>query len=143
MLGDKQALATIAVKDLAVAKKFYEGVLGLKQVSAQGNEAITYKSGSSNVLVYRSQFAGTNQATAANWQVGNEIEKVVQGLKERGVTFEHYDLPPMTRQGRPAPRRRPEGRLVQGPGRQHPRADQSLEWNPGRVPHLPRWAPPS
>ncbi len=99
MLGNKEAVATIAVKDLAAARKFYEGVLGLKVLDAQGSEAVTYQSGSSKVIVYRSQFAGTNQATAANWLVGADIEAIVQGLADRGVRFEHYDLPGLTRRG--------------------------------------------
>ena len=99
MLTNKEAVATLAVKDLATARKFYEGVLGLKAVGPENPEAVTYKSGNSNVIVYRSQFAGTNKATGANWLVGPEIEKICQGLKERGVVFEHYDLPDMTRQG--------------------------------------------
>ena len=99
MLGDKEAVATIAVKDLAAARKFYEGTLGLKVLSAQGSEAVTYQSGSSKVIVYRSQFAGTNQATVANWLVGSDIETIARGLAERGVRFEHYDLPGLTRQG--------------------------------------------
>ena len=32
MLGDKDVIATVAVKDLEVARRFYEGVLGLKVV---------------------------------------------------------------------------------------------------------------
>ena len=99
MLGNKEAVATIAVKDLAVAKKFYEGTLGLKPLDAQGDEAVTYKSGSSTVIVYRSQYAGTNKATAANWLVGNGDRKDRPGLQERGVRFEDYDLPGMTRKG--------------------------------------------
>jgi catechol 2,3-dioxygenase-like lactoylglutathione lyase family enzyme len=99
MLGDKEAVATIAVKDLAAARKFYEGTLGLKVVNAQGEEAITFQSGSSKVIVYRSQFAGTNKATAANWLLGKDLERVVAALAERGVPFEHYDMPGMTRIG--------------------------------------------
>jgi catechol 2,3-dioxygenase-like lactoylglutathione lyase family enzyme len=99
MLGGKEAIATIAVKDLAVARKFYEGVLGLKLERSEGEEAQTYRSGNSSLIVYRSQFAGTNKATALNFIVGADLEKTVQGLKERGVTFEHYDMPGMTRQG--------------------------------------------
>ena len=99
MLGNKEAVATIAVKDLAAARKFYEGTLGLKVLDAQGSEAVTYQSGGSKVIVYRSQFAGTNQATVANWLVGADIETIVQGLDDRGVRFEHYDLPGLTRQG--------------------------------------------
>jgi catechol 2,3-dioxygenase-like lactoylglutathione lyase family enzyme len=99
MLGDKEAVATLAVKDLAVARKFYEGALGLKPVDTEGSEAVSYKSGSSKVIVYRSQYAGTNKATAANWIVGKDMEKIVQALAERGVPFEHYDMPGMTLKG--------------------------------------------
>jgi catechol 2,3-dioxygenase-like lactoylglutathione lyase family enzyme len=99
MLKNKEAVATLAVKDLAVARKFYEGVLGLEPVDTQGSEAVTYKSGSSTVFVYRSQYAGTNKATAANWLVGKDLDSIVQGLAERGVPFEHYDMPDMTLKG--------------------------------------------
>jgi catechol 2,3-dioxygenase-like lactoylglutathione lyase family enzyme len=93
MLGGKEAIGTIAVKDLAVARKFYEGTLGLKLEDEQGSEAHTYRAGGSRIIVYRSQFAGTNKATALNFIVGADIEKVAQALKERGVAFEHYDMP--------------------------------------------------
>jgi catechol 2,3-dioxygenase-like lactoylglutathione lyase family enzyme len=99
MLGQKEAVATLAVKDLAVARKFYQDVLGLKLLASNEPEALTFGSGSTKVLVYRSQYAGTNKATALNWMVGGDIEKVAQGLKAQGVAFEHYDLPGMTRQG--------------------------------------------
>jgi catechol 2,3-dioxygenase-like lactoylglutathione lyase family enzyme len=100
MLGDKEAVATLAVKDLKVARKFYEGVLGLKVVGPENPEALTFKSGNSTVIVYRSQYAGSNKATAANWLVGkHDIESTVRGLRDRGVVFEHYDIPGMTRDG--------------------------------------------
>jgi catechol 2,3-dioxygenase-like lactoylglutathione lyase family enzyme len=99
MLEGKDPIGTIAVKDLAVAKKFYHGTLGLKLEQEQGAEAHTYRSGASRLIVYRSQFAGTNKATALNFMVGAEIENIVKGLRERGVTFEHYDLPEMKREG--------------------------------------------
>lgn len=99
MLTNKEAVATLAVRDLAAARRFYEGVLGLKPVGEQNPVAATYRSGNSSVIVYQSQFAGTNQATAVNWLVGDDIEKIVGGLKDRGVAFEHYDIPNMTRKG--------------------------------------------
>ena len=99
MLGDKEAVATVAVKDLGAARKFYEGVLGLKVKNAEGEEALTFNSGNTQLIVYRSQFAGTNQATATNFLVGDDIEKIVNGLADRGVAFEHYDLPGLTRKG--------------------------------------------
>ena len=97
MLGD--AVANIAVKDLKIAKKFYEDTLGLEQVDAEGQEVIVFKSGNSTVNVYRSQYAGTNQATAVTWVVGKDIENVVRALKAKGITFEHYDMPDITREG--------------------------------------------
>ena len=41
----------------------------------------------------------TNQATAATWEVDDELEGVVESLKSKGVTFEHYDMPGVTRDG--------------------------------------------
>jgi catechol 2,3-dioxygenase-like lactoylglutathione lyase family enzyme len=99
MLGDKDAVANIAVKNLETAKKFYEETLGLTQIGAEGQEVIVFRSGSSTIYVYKSQYAGTNQATALTWVVGKDIEGVVQELKAKGVTFEHYDMPDMTREG--------------------------------------------
>ena len=99
MLGDKDAVATVAVKDLAASKKFYEGTLGLKPVGGEGQEVIVFRSGGSKLNVYRSQFAGTNQATSVTWSVGAEIDTIVSALKGKGVAFEHYDIPGITRQG--------------------------------------------
>ena len=95
MLGDNNAAATIAVKDIGAAKKFYEDTLGLKQVGTQEEEpgVLMYKSGNSMMMVYKSEYAGTNKATAVTWEVSDDLEGVVQTLKSRGVAFEHYDFP--------------------------------------------------
>jgi catechol 2,3-dioxygenase-like lactoylglutathione lyase family enzyme len=99
MLSDKDAAANIAVKDLQVAKKFYEDTLGLKQAGAEGDELVVYKSGNTMLNVYRSQYAGTNKATAVTWAVGDDVEGVVRALRAKGVVFEHYDMPDMKREG--------------------------------------------
>jgi catechol 2,3-dioxygenase-like lactoylglutathione lyase family enzyme len=101
-LGSRDAIATIAVKDLARAKQFYGGTLGLKPVGPDGanDELQVYRTGTSRLLIYRSQYAGTNQATSATWGLGEELEAVVQALKAKGVAFEHYDdMPGTTRHG--------------------------------------------
>ena len=98
MLADKDAIATIAVKDLKAAKKFYGDMLGLKPTPVPEPEVLNYKSGSSTVLVYKSQFAGTNKATAVTWIV-DDVEGTVRDLKAKGIAFEHYDFPGMTRKG--------------------------------------------
>jgi catechol 2,3-dioxygenase-like lactoylglutathione lyase family enzyme len=99
MLGKSDAVATVAVRDLAVGRKFYEQTLGLKAVHTEGDEAVTFQSGSGRLMVYRSQFAGTNRATGVHFMVGANIDPVVKGLKDKGVAFEHYDLPGLTLQG--------------------------------------------
>jgi catechol 2,3-dioxygenase-like lactoylglutathione lyase family enzyme len=53
MLGDKDVIATVAVKDLAVARRFYEDTLGLAVADAAGTEALTFASGHAKLIVYR------------------------------------------------------------------------------------------
>jgi catechol 2,3-dioxygenase-like lactoylglutathione lyase family enzyme len=99
MLNDSNAIATVAVKNLDVAGKFYRETLGLLQVDAEGDEAITLRSGNTTINVYRSAYAGTNKATAVTWPVGSDLEGVVNDLKAKGVVFEHYDMSNSTRKG--------------------------------------------
>ncbi len=100
LLDEKDAAANIAVKNLETSKKFYEDILGLKVIWTQDQEVIVFKSGNSTINVYRSQYAGTNQATAITWNVGDDIEEIVQHLKAKGVIFEHYDnIQGVTRKG--------------------------------------------
>jgi len=100
MLGNKDAIATVAVKDIGTARRFYEDKLGLKTAHAEDHGVITYQSGGSSLLVYVSQFAGTNQATTVTWSVGGDFDDIVQSLRSKGVAFEHYDgLPEVTREG--------------------------------------------
>jgi catechol 2,3-dioxygenase-like lactoylglutathione lyase family enzyme len=102
MLGSRDVVATIAVRDITVASAFYEGTLGLKYAEYQSPDptAILYRSGNTAVLVYQSAYAGTNQATAASWGVGEEFDSIVLDLGAKGVAFEHYDdLPETTREG--------------------------------------------
>ncbi len=99
MLGDKDAAANIAVKDLEVAKRFYGETLGLTQVGSEADELIVFRSGNSMINVYRSKYAGTNQATALTWVVGEDVESVVEALKAKGISFEHYNMPEIRREG--------------------------------------------
>ena len=94
MLGSQNAVANVAVKDIARATAFYEGTLGLQKVDQEGNEVVVFKSGDSLLNVYRSDYAGTNKATAVTWSV-DDVEAEVRALKDTGVTFEHYDMPQM------------------------------------------------
>jgi len=98
-LGTKDASATIAVKNLAAARKFYEGTLGLTPEDSRESGVAVYKSGHTTLVVYESQYAGTNKATSATWMVGSDVKDLVQALKAKGVAFEHYDMPGIKREG--------------------------------------------
>lgn len=98
MLQNERAIATIAVKDLAKARKFYQETLGLEPVGGAGDEVVVFKSGDSTINVYRSQYAGTNAATALTWSV-SDVDGTVRELKQKGIRFEHYDMPQMKHEG--------------------------------------------
>ena len=97
MLGKADATPMVAVKDLDRARKFYEETLGLSEVDYFG-EGFMLKSGDTKLSVYRSEFAGTNKATALTFDV-DDIDSEVRELKEKGVAFEHYDMEGLTRDG--------------------------------------------
>lgn len=99
MLANNEAIATVAVSDLERAHAFYGGTLGLQENGREGNEVITYLSGSSQINVYRSDYAGTNKATTLSWAVGDEIEEIVAALDAKGVPFEHYQMPGLQLKG--------------------------------------------
>ncbi len=98
MLGKADATPMIAVTDLDRARDFYENKLGLAMDNDWADEGMTLKSGDTLVNIYRSQFAGTNKATALNFDV-QDIGSEVADLKSKGIMFEHYDLPGLEQEG--------------------------------------------
>ena len=91
MIGKADATPMIAVKDIDRAKTFYAETLGLEAVEEAGGEVVTMKSGATKLNVYRSEFAGTNKATALTFDVA-DIAGEVRDLKQKGILFEHYDM---------------------------------------------------
>jgi catechol 2,3-dioxygenase-like lactoylglutathione lyase family enzyme len=92
MLGRTDAIANLAVRNLASARAFYEGTLGLKPVDQEDGVVVVYESGHSHLNVYESKYAGTNQATAVTWEV-TDVDAEVRDLKAKGIAFEHYSMP--------------------------------------------------
>jgi extradiol dioxygenase family protein len=99
MLSESNAIAMIAVKDIGKARKFYENTLGLKAVGSDCEDVVTYRSGATVLNVYKSDYAGTNKATSVTWDVGTDMEAAAKTLKDKGVAFEHYDMPDMKLNG--------------------------------------------
>jgi catechol 2,3-dioxygenase-like lactoylglutathione lyase family enzyme len=99
MLKDKDSSAIVAVKDIKAARSFYVDTLGLEPVQDDEN-MLVLKTGTTQLVVYVSDYAGTNKANAAVWGVGGEIDAIVAALRVKGVSFEHYpDMPGEYRDG--------------------------------------------
>jgi catechol 2,3-dioxygenase-like lactoylglutathione lyase family enzyme len=90
MLTDFAIYPTLPAVDLDRARRFYEEKLGFKaeDVSPAG---VTYRIQGSSVFLYPSTVAGTNQATAAGFNVTNLVALVAE-LRGKGVAFEEYDM---------------------------------------------------
>jgi predicted enzyme related to lactoylglutathione lyase len=98
MLSNEDAIATVATTDLEQAGEFYEKKVGLTKMQSPEQEVLLFKSGNSRLIVYKSQFAGTNKASAVTWAV-DDVDATVRDLKSRGITFEHYQFPNMELEG--------------------------------------------
>lgn len=91
MLKDHDSSAILAVADLERARAFYGETLGL-ELAEQGDEegVLVYKTGATRLVVYASEYAGTNRANAIVWGVGGDIDSIVAALEAKGASFEHY-----------------------------------------------------
>jgi catechol 2,3-dioxygenase-like lactoylglutathione lyase family enzyme len=98
MLQTFDAVAMLAVRDLSAARRFYVDVLGF-ELRDNDDGIVEFRSGRTPVTLYESEYAGTNQANALAWSVGDAFDEIVSALRDRGVTFERYDLPGLTLEG--------------------------------------------
>jgi predicted enzyme related to lactoylglutathione lyase len=84
-----QIAATLPASDLERAKAWYAEVLQLEPSETTEDGSFIYEVGGSFFMVYASQFAGTNQATAISV---DDVDAAVTDLKARGAVFENYDF---------------------------------------------------
>lgn len=89
MLKDIDSAAIVAVKDISRARDFYQNKLGLELTQGDDN-VLSFKTGKTTLVVYVSDFAGTNKANVVVWGAGDQIEAIVADLAAKGITFEHY-----------------------------------------------------
>jgi predicted enzyme related to lactoylglutathione lyase len=91
MLKDSKAFSGFSVDDLDKAKKFYEEVLGLKVT--QDAMGLTLHLGTgADVFVYpKGEAHQPASFTILNFPV-DDIDKAVEELKTKGVTFEQIDM---------------------------------------------------
>jgi len=92
MLQDFPLYAYIPAKDVARARRFYEGTVGLRAKQEIAGGVVYEFAGKTACFLYPTPNAGTSRASQAFWQV-DDIEREVAALKARGVVFEDYDMP--------------------------------------------------
>ena len=94
-LSRYKVAAAIAVSNMNRAREFYEGKLGLS-VGIDSGDNLQYRCAEGTVMhVYLSpEHAGKSTATLASWGV-DDVERVVEELASRGVSFERYDEGPI------------------------------------------------
>jgi catechol 2,3-dioxygenase-like lactoylglutathione lyase family enzyme len=90
MLENSPAFSGFSVDDPARARTFYGETLGLP-TEEQDHGMFTLKlAGGHDVLVYPSPMHTPGSYTVLNFPV-DDIERAVDGLTARGVSFEKYD----------------------------------------------------
>jgi|SRR5215211_4493641 len=95
MLGDSQLFANLKAPDLDAAVEFYAGKLGLGVAwdgeVMPGHREVLFSAGGGIVCLEQGD-VGQSQGTPASFAV-EDVEGTVAALREKGVTFEEYDLP--------------------------------------------------
>lgn len=92
MLSKLRAHATIAVKDLDRAKKFYDEKLGLKPITETPAGSMYEAGEGTKFLLFPTPSAGTAQNTVLGFNA-TDLKAEVEELKGKGVVFEEYDSP--------------------------------------------------
>jgi predicted enzyme related to lactoylglutathione lyase len=91
MFKNTRAFSGFSTSNIAQAKEFYGQTLGLDV--SEGNGDLTLKlGGGARILIYPKPNHTPATFTVLNFPV-RDIETTVAELKERGVKFEHYDMP--------------------------------------------------
>jgi predicted enzyme related to lactoylglutathione lyase len=94
MLTSGTVTANIPAADIDRARAFYADTLGLTPVTEVPEAAmLIYRTdGGTTFSVYQTEYAGQAGHTIAQWHV-DDVQSEVKALKDKGVTFETYDMP--------------------------------------------------
>ena len=89
MFTDTKAFSGFSVDDIPAAKRFYGETLGLDVTEENGMLTLQI-AGDAAILVYPKENHEPASFTILNFPVA-DIEPAVDGLAERGVSFERYE----------------------------------------------------
>jgi len=99
MLADSAAFSGFSVDDPVAARRFYEETLGLRVSDMEMDGLMRLDlGGGTNVLVYAKADHQPATFTVLNFPVP-DVERAVDELTARGVTFERYENPPTDEKG--------------------------------------------
>lgn len=90
MLATSKAFSSFSVNDLQTAKKFYSEVLGLKVVDNPMGLIELHLTDRQHIMIYPKPNHEPATFTVLNFRVNN-IEKTVDELIQKGITFEQYE----------------------------------------------------
>ena len=91
MLGNAKVHPVLLSKDLDQTREFYHDKLGL-EILDENEDAITFRSGSTELAVTKSTTGTSDEQTQAGWHV-EDLEAELRELRARGVEIEEYDMP--------------------------------------------------
>lgn len=92
MLSDSSVTTMLPVKDMARARAFYEGCLGLQPGGLRPDGKFVYMVGGSTLALFPKTEGTKADHTAISFQVA-DIDAAIRELKRSGVAFEDYDFP--------------------------------------------------
>ncbi len=91
MIANLPMHTVLPASDLERARTWYSEKLGLEPVSTNPFGDLLYETGGVGFLLYQSDLAGKNAASAAGFRLEN-FDEVVEYLRTNGVEFEHVDF---------------------------------------------------
>jgi catechol 2,3-dioxygenase-like lactoylglutathione lyase family enzyme len=94
ILAAARAAATVPTRNLAAAREFYEGALGLEPAGSLSSDVdILYEAGrGTRVLLYEWSGTVVPSHTVVHFETA-DVESAVRELRERGVAFDEMGLP--------------------------------------------------
>jgi catechol 2,3-dioxygenase-like lactoylglutathione lyase family enzyme len=92
MLTDSAVTTMLPVQDMARARRFYEGLLGLNPGGFRPDGKFVYAVGGSTLALFPKPEGTKADHTAISFRVDDIAASVAQ-LKQAGVVFEDYDFP--------------------------------------------------
>jgi catechol 2,3-dioxygenase-like lactoylglutathione lyase family enzyme len=93
MLTDSPVMPTIPVTDINKSIDFYANMLGLKRSAKEvEKDSAMFDAGGGTMLYLYQRPPSHAEHTLASFMV-DDLAKTMKELSEKGVIFEHYDMP--------------------------------------------------